>query len=92
MSQGSAQQICNKLDHELRKIVDLLTPNVWRTVRNDRFEQSFITTEKKKLKNLHKKAKKKKFPILMKKCTTLEKKIERAMNQSEREKNQKKQV
>jgi hypothetical protein len=28
VSQGSAQQICNKLDHELKKIVDLLTPNV----------------------------------------------------------------
>jgi hypothetical protein len=29
VSKGSAQQICNKLDHELGKIVDLLTPIVW---------------------------------------------------------------
>jgi hypothetical protein len=59
VSKGSAQQICNKLDHELGKIVDLLTPIVCKTVRNDRFEPSFITTAKKKLKNLQKKAKKK---------------------------------
>jgi hypothetical protein len=54
---GSAQQIFNKLDYQLRKILDLLTPIVCSTVRNDRFEPSFITKEKKKVKNLHKKAK-----------------------------------
>ncbi len=62
VSIGTAQQICKKLDHELEKIVDLLTPIVCKTVRNDRFEPSFITAEK-KLKNLHKKAKKKKCPF-----------------------------
>ncbi len=34
-----------------------------KTVKYDKFEPSFLKTEKKKLKNLHKKAKKKKFPI-----------------------------
>jgi hypothetical protein len=46
VSIGTAQQICNKLDHELGKVVDLLTPIVCKTVRNDRFEPSFITAEK----------------------------------------------
>ncbi len=59
MLKGSAQQILNKLDHQLGKIVDLLKPIVCRTVRNDRFEPSFITNKKKKVKNLHKKAKNK---------------------------------
>jgi hypothetical protein len=86
VSKGSAQQICNKLDHELGKIVDLLTPIVCRTVRIDRFEPSFIRTEKEELKSLHKKATKKKCPILMKKCRTLERKIKKAMYQSKREK------
>jgi hypothetical protein len=35
---------------------------------------------------LHKKATKKKCPILMKKCRTLERKIKKAMYQSKREK------
>jgi len=83
VSKGSAQQICNKLDHEIGKTVDLLTPIV---CRNNRFEPSFIKTEKKKLKNLHKKAKKKKCPILMEKCTALERKIKKAIYQSKREK------
>jgi len=86
VSIGTAQQICNKLDHELGKVVDLLTPIVCKTVRNDRFEPSFITAEKKKLKNLHKKAKKKKCPFLMKKCRTLERKIKRALYNSKKEK------
>ena len=34
-----------------------------KTVKYDKFEPSFLKKEKKKLKNLHKKAKKKKFPI-----------------------------
>jgi hypothetical protein len=66
VSIGTAQLIRNKLGHEFGKVVDLLTPIVCKTVRNDRFEPSFITAEKKKLKNLHKKAKKKKCPFLMK--------------------------
>ena len=44
-----------------------------KTVRYDKIEPSFITTEKNKLKNLHKKAKKKKCPILMKKCRAIKK-------------------
>jgi hypothetical protein len=44
VSIGTAQQICN---NELGKVVDLLTPIVCKTVRNDRFESSFITAEKK---------------------------------------------
>jgi hypothetical protein len=76
VSKGTAQQICNKLDHELGKVVDLLTPIVCKTVRNDRFEPSYITAERKKLKNLHKKAKKKKCPFVMKKCRILERKID----------------
>ncbi len=81
----AAQQICNKLDHELGKVVDLLTTIVCKTVRNDRFEPSYITAEKKKLKNLHKKANKKKCPFLMKKCRTLERKIKRACCNSKKE-------
>jgi hypothetical protein len=55
--------------------VDLLTPIMCKTVKNDRFVPSFITAEKKKrLKNLQKKAKRKKCPFLMKKCRTLERK------------------
>jgi hypothetical protein len=46
----------------------------------NKFEPSFITTEKNKLKNLHKKAKKKKCPILMKKCRIIVRKIKRAIN------------
>jgi hypothetical protein len=46
VSIGTAQQICNKLDHELGKVVDLLTPIVSKTVRNDKFEPSFITAGK----------------------------------------------
>jgi hypothetical protein len=34
VSIGTAQQICNKLDHELGKVVDLLTPIVCKTFRN----------------------------------------------------------
>jgi hypothetical protein len=75
VSKGFAQQYCNKIDHELGKIVDFLTPIVCRTVRNDIFGQIFITNEKKKLKNLHKKARKKKCPIFLKKCRNLEKKL-----------------
>jgi hypothetical protein len=59
---------------------------VCKTVRNDRFEPSFITAEKKKFKNLHKKAKKKKCSFLMKKCRTLERKIKRALYNSKKEK------
>jgi hypothetical protein len=56
---GTTQQICNKLDHELGKVVDLLTPFVCKTVRNDRFEPSFITAEKRSLKTCTKKQKRK---------------------------------
>jgi ArsR family metal-binding transcriptional regulator len=83
VSKGSAQQICNKLDHELGKILDLLTPIVYKTVRNDKFEPIFIKL-KKNLKTLLKKC-----PILMTKCRTLERKIKRAMYQSKREKSKK---
>jgi hypothetical protein len=40
VSIGTAQQICNKLDHELGKVVDLLTPIVCKTVKNDKLEPS----------------------------------------------------
>ncbi len=63
VSIGTAQQICNKLDHELGKVVDLLTPIVCKTVRNDRFEPSFITAEKKKLFTCTKKQKRKNVPF-----------------------------
>jgi len=59
---------------------------VCKTVRNDKFEAKFITAEKKKLKDLHKKAKMKKYPILMKKCRTLERKIKRAVYNSKKDK------
>ncbi len=58
-SQQKLKEELKKIDRELGKMVDLLTPIVCKTVRNDRFEPSFITAEK-KLKNLHKKAKMKK--------------------------------
>ena len=32
ISTGSAQQVCNKLDHAFGKVVDLLTPVVTKTV------------------------------------------------------------
>ena len=63
VSIGTAQQICNKLDHELGKVVDLLTPFVCKTVRNDRFEPSFITAEKRSLKTCTKKQKRKNVPF-----------------------------
>ncbi len=86
MSIGTAQKICNKLDYELGKVVDLLSPIVCKTVKNDRFELNFITAEIKKLRNLHKKAKKKKCPFLMKKCRTLKRTIKRAFYNSKKEK------
>ena len=75
ISVGTAQQLCDKLDHKPQKIVDLLTPTVIKTIRNDRHEASYITVEKKKLKNLHKRGKKTKNFNLMRKCRVLEKKI-----------------
>jgi hypothetical protein len=39
--------------------VDLFTPISCKTVSNDRFKPSFITAEKKKIKNMHKKAREK---------------------------------
>ena len=47
MSTGSTQQICNKLDHVLGKVVDLLTPFLTKTVRRDKYEPIFVTAEKK---------------------------------------------
>jgi len=70
----STQRICDK-HHVLGKIVNFLTPTVTKKLRIDRFEPSYITKEKKKLKNLHKRAKKKQCPNLMKKCRSLERKI-----------------
>ena len=46
VSMISAQQICNKLDKTLGKIVDFLTPVVCITFKNDRFETNFIKKEK----------------------------------------------
>jgi hypothetical protein len=63
VSIGTAQQICNKLDHELGKVVDLLTPIVSKTVRNDKFEPSFITAGKKSLITCTKKQKRKNIPF-----------------------------
>jgi len=82
VSIGSVQQICSNLYHELGKIVDLFSPIVCITVRNNKFQPSFITVEKK----LHEKAKDKKCPFLMKKCRVLEKKIKRAMYNSKKKK------
>ncbi len=47
VSIGTALQICNKLYHKLGEVMDLLRPILCKTVRNDKFEPSFITTEKK---------------------------------------------
>ena len=74
MSTGSAQKICNKLDNVLLKVLDLLTPVLTKTVRCNKYKPIFVTTDKKKLKNLHKKAKKKKCPVLKKEVPTSQKK------------------
>ena len=86
ISTGSAQQVCNKLDHALGKVVDFLTQIVTKTVWINRFEPSYVTKEKKKLKWLHKKAKKKKCPILIKKCHSLLRKIKIMVRKSKCEK------
>ena len=70
----------------MEKVVDFLAPIVTKIVRIDRFEPSFVTKEKKKLKCLQKKAKKKKCPILIKKCRSLERKIKNKLRKSKCEK------
>ncbi len=69
-----------------------MTPIVCKTVRNDKFEPSFITVEKKKLKNLHKKAKKKKCPFLMEKCRILERKLREVFTTQRKKKSEIKQI
>ena len=86
ISTGLAQQISKQPDHALGKVVDLLAPIVTKTVRGDRLEPSFVTKEKKKLKCLFKIAKKKKCPILIKKCQSLERNIKNMVQKSKCEK------
>ncbi len=88
LSIGIAQQICNKLEHELGNVVDLLTPIVCKTVRIDKFEPDFMTAEKKPAQ----KEKKKKCPFLMKKCRTLERKIKQALYNLKKKKSKMKQI
>ena len=89
MSTGSAQKICNKLNNVLLKVLDLLTPVLTKTVRCDKYKPSFVTTDKKKLKNLTRKLKRRNVRFSKRKCQLFKKKKKKKKKMLWKSKNEK---
>ncbi len=83
---ATAQQICDKLDKILGKAVDELTPTEERKIRINGTIPSHIQIKKRKLRNLHKRAKRMESLDLMRKCRRMEKEIKKELHKSRKTK------
>ena len=86
VQEATAQQICDKLDKLLGKAVDELTPTEERKIRINGTIPSHIQTKKRKLRNLHRRAKRTGSIDLVKKCRKMEKEIKKEIQQSKKTK------
>ena len=84
--EASAQQVCDMLDKLLGKAVDELTPVEERKISLNKTIPSHIQAKKRKLRNLHKRAKRTRNLELMKKCRRMEKEIKTELQQSKKTK------
>jgi hypothetical protein len=85
-SEATAQQICDELDKVLGKIVDELTPTEEKQIRINATIPTHIQAKKRKLRNLHKKAKRTGSLDLVKRCRKLEREIKKEIQQSKKTK------
>ena len=83
---ATSQQICDKLDNLLGKAVDKLTPTEERKVRVNGTIPSHIQTKKRKLRNLHRRAKQTGSIDLLRRCRKMEKEIKKEIQQSRKTK------
>lgn len=86
VQEATAQQICDKLDKLLGKAVDKLTPTEERKIRINGTIPLHIQTKKRKLRNLHRRAKRTGSIDLVKKCRKMEKEIKKEIQQSKKTK------
>lgn len=84
--EATAQQVCDMLDKLLGKAVDELIPVEERKIGLNETIPSHIQAKKRKMRNLHKRAKRTRNLDLMKKCRTIEREIKKELQQSKRTK------